>query len=139
MRNVFWIFGASLLFICNNANADQCAYIDKNTRDNAYNILKSTDTYIDFCAPCQDIEPIEKKINKVEYKKVDYIKNNIQFYQIYINDEPIDIAYIYVGGRNLGVAANCEPFVGQQVQNVPEYIADYLSGKWTLPPEREPE
>ena len=127
MKRLFSIFYISLLFVCNKAIADQCAYIDVNTKDRAYNILKSTEVYIDFCAPCEDSVPIENKISKLEYKKVDYIENNTQYYQIYINNEPIDLAYVYVDGRNLGILTNCKIY-GDGVQNVPEYINDHLTG-----------
>jgi hypothetical protein len=131
MKNVFLIFIACILFICGSATADQCAYIDANTRSIAYNILKSADAYIDFCAPCRDSVPIENKINNLEYKKVDYVEDGEQFYQIYINDKPKDIAYIYVDGKNLGMSAGCKPS-SRGIQYVPEYIDDYLNGKWTL-------
>jgi len=132
MRNIFFIFATSLLFIHENAGADQCAYITANTRDIAYNILKETNIYTDFCAPCGDNTPTEKEINKLEYKQTDYVENGDPFYQIYINDEPIDIAYIYIAGKNLGMLADCKPYGGKDIQYVPEYIDDYLTGKWVL-------
>lgn len=137
MKSLFLVF-IGLLFISNNAAADQCVYIDEKTRDAAYEMLKTTDVYTDFCAPCQDAEPIEKKVDKLEYKKVDYMENDEQFYKIYINDKPIDLAYVYINGRNLGMQTSCKTY-GGGVQRVPEYIDDYLNGKWILPKEREPE
>ncbi|MDR1207489.1 MAG: hypothetical protein LBK26_03690 [Rickettsiales bacterium] len=139
MSRKYLIFAVILSFVCINANADQCAYINKKTTDAAYSILKSVDNYIDFCAPCGDSEPVEKKIDKLEYKQVDYVEDGIRFYQIYINDEPMDMAYVYVNRKNLGMMANCEPMPRQKVQSVPEYIDDYLIGKWTLPKEHMPE
>ncbi|MDR1338434.1 MAG: hypothetical protein LBJ73_05435 [Rickettsiales bacterium] len=137
MKNVSLTFVAALLLVCNSAIADQCAYIGADVRDAVYSILKSTDSYVDFCAPCQDTEPIKYKIKKLDYKQVDY-KDGYPLYEIYINNKPVDIAYIYVAGRNLAMQANCKPF-GEEVQRVPEHIDDYLTGKWTLPSEREPE
>lgn len=131
MKNIFLVFIVSILFICNSASADQCAYIDEKTKDAAYSILESINDYVDFCAPCQDGEPTEHKINKLNYEQVEYTKNGNKFYQIYINDNPIDIAYIYVNGRNLGILANCKPN-GRDIHSVPEYVDDYLTGKWVL-------
>ena len=131
MKKTFLILVASLLFIHENADADQCGWIDANTRDAAYNILKETNVYTDFCPSCGDTIPIEKKINKLEYKQVNHVENGNPFYQIYINGEEADIAYIYVAGKNLGMLAGCRPF-GEDIKYVPEYIDDYLTGKWVL-------
>jgi hypothetical protein len=110
-----------LLLASNNAIADQCAYVNKQTAESAYNILKSSDAFTYFCAPCKYKAPIEKKIKKLEYRLVDYKENDVQFYQIYINGESADIAYIYVGDDNLGLSANCETIV-----NVPKKLSEYI-------------
>lgn len=105
--------------------ADQCALIPKDVANNAYNILKNVEFYIDFCAPCMDKEPAIKYINNVEIHSVYYKPTNETLYQILIDSTPIDIAYVYVNGRNLGMQSNCTP-----ISDVPEYIDDYVSGRW---------
>lgn len=132
----YLFFFVCILFISLDATADQCAFINKNTRDIAYNLLKSTETYLDFCPSCGDIAPKEFKINDLYYKNIEYSENGEQFYQIYINGRPVDIAYVYINGKNLGMQSDCTPN-GQRIQYVPEYIDDYFTGKWFLDTEEQ--
>ena len=124
MKKLFIFFALCILHQF-PACADQCALIPKDIADNAYNILKNAESYIDFCAPCMDKEPITKHINNVEIQVVYYNPTDENLYQILIDDSPIDIAYVYVNGKNLGMQVNCTPII-----DVPEYIDDYVSGRW---------
>lgn len=126
MKKLFFCFLVTMLSL-HLAKADQCALLQKNVADNAYNLLKNTESYIDFCAPCMDKEPVAKHINNVEIQSVYYKPTDKNLYQIFINDTPIDIAYIYVNGKNVGIQSECTP-----IQDVPEYIDDYVSGRWHL-------
>lgn len=124
MKKLFFCF-LVIIFSLRPLKADQCALIPKDVANNAYNILKNVEFYIDFCAPCMDKEPAIKYINNVEIQSVYYKPTNETLYQILIDSTPIDIAYVYVNGRNLGMQSNCTP-----ISDVPEYIDDYVSGRW---------
>ncbi len=113
------------MFSSHLAKADQCALVPKDVADNAYHLLKNAKSYIDFCAPCMDKEPVTKNINNVEIQSVYYKPTNKTLYQILIDGTSIDIAYVYVNGKNLGMQAKCTP-----IQDIPEYIDDYVSGRW---------
>lgn len=109
------------------AYADQCEWVSWDVAEKAYNLLLNSLDYTHFCAPCMDKEPITKQINTVDIKPVDRKGNSKTLYQILINNKPIDIAYVYINGKNLGMQADCTP-----IGDVPEYIDDFLTGRWHL-------
>jgi len=74
-----------------------------------------------------DKEPVTQQINTVNIQPVHRKNADETLYQILINDDPIDIAYVYVNGKNLGMQATCTP-----ISDVPEYIDDFVSGRWKL-------
>lgn len=101
----------------NPAHADQCGYLDYETFLRAYDLFKNTDVYIDYCPLCDDSIPTEKSIEKLGYKKIQGSKDAQFYYEIYINDDPIDLAYAYIDGRNVGILVKCGEIIG-----VPEFI-----------------
>ena len=121
----FLIFCMMCAWLPSLANADQCALIPQDVAEKAYTLLSQSKDYTDFCAPCNDTEPVTKQIKTLDIQSV-YLKYADEtLYQILINDKPIDIAYIYINGKNLGMQANCTP-----ISMVPEYIDDFLTGRW---------
>ncbi|GEM_PF-6730776 len=124
MKKLFVCFLVTM-FSLHLAKADQCALLPKNVADNAYHLLKNAGSYIDFCAPCMDKEPVTKHVNNLEIQSVYYKPTNKTLYQILIDGTPIDIAYVYVNGKNLGIQSECTP-----IHDVPEYIDDYVLGRW---------
>lgn len=74
-----------------------------------------------------DKEPVTKHVNNLEIQSVYYKPTNKTLYQILIDDTPIDIAYVYVNGKNLGIQSESAP-----IHDVPEYIDDYVLGRWHL-------
>jgi len=62
MKKLFVCFLVTM-FSLHLAKADQCALLPKNVADNAYHLLKNAGSYIDFCAPCMDKEPVTKHVN----------------------------------------------------------------------------
>ena len=109
MRRSAWLF--ILYFPC-SANADLCAYLDKSTFDKAYKILSKTTEYIEYCSLCDDAVAKRHDVQQLTFMQPD---NNI--YEIYINNAPVDIAYIYIEEKNLGVVADCA-----EIYNVPGII-----------------
>lgn len=109
------------------ARGDQCELIPQDVATKAYDLLITSDSYTYFCAPCMDREPVTEKINKLDIQQVYYDIEDETLYTILINDKPIDIAYIYINGKNLGMQVNCTP-----ISYVPEYIDDFLNGRWQL-------
>ncbi len=91
-----------LLFFPLSGKADLCAYLDKNTFDKAYDILLNTTEYIAYCPLCDDATA---KLNIVQ--KISFMQPGEDIYEIYINDAPVDIAYTYVDGKNVGLMAGC--------------------------------
>lgn len=91
-----------LLFFPLSGKADLCAYLDKNTFDKAYDILSNTTEYIAYCPLCDDATA---KLNTVQ--KISFVQPGEDVYEIYINDAPVDIAYAYVDGKNVGLMAGC--------------------------------
>ncbi len=91
-----------LLFFPLSGKADLCAYLDKNAFDKAYDILLNTTEYIAYCPLCDDATA---KLNTVQ--KISFMQLGEDIYEIYINDAPVDIAYTYVDGKNVGLMAGC--------------------------------
>ena len=107
--------------------ADQCALVPGDVAMNAYEILLDSSEYTYFCAPCLDTEPISKPIDTVEIHDKYYKPINDVMYEIYINNKPIYLSYVYVNGINLVMQANCTP-----IEDVPKSIEDFTSGRWQL-------
>lgn len=102
MRNALRFFIWFVLSMPSLAKADLCAYLDKNTFDKAYDILLNTTEYIAYCPLCDDATA---KLNIVQ--KISFMQPGEDIYEIYINDAPVDIAYTYVDGKNVGLMAGC--------------------------------
>lgn len=116
MRIVLIVF-AVCVFAVLPSRADQCQLVSKDVVLRAYDILNTASSYVDFCAPCMDSEPVTRPIDTVAIKKEYYAPDNEILYTILINGMPVDLAYVYVNGKNLGVQASCIP-----IERVPEYI-----------------
>ena len=101
-----------LLFFPLSGKADLCAYLDKNAFDKAYDILLNTTEYIAYCPLCDDATAKRHTIQQLTFMQPD---DNT--YEIYINNTPVDIAYIYIDEKNLGVEADCV-----EIYNIPDII-----------------
>ena len=100
------------------ALADQCAYISKEIVVQAMDVLQTVETFVEYCPLCDDFMPIKKTIMSLRYKPIEY-QNDIA-YEIYINDSPIDLAYIYIEGINLGIKLKCS----ETITDVPEHLPE---------------
>ncbi len=91
------------------ALADQCSYISKEQALNAIARLDIDQNLYFLCEPCGEKMPQLTKINHLSMEKVDYE----DFWQIEVNHEGIDLAYVFVDSGvennfvNLAAIANC--------------------------------
>jgi len=97
-------------------SADQAAYIDKKSADKANNLLSNHNVVREFCAPCGDNRSKLVDVKTLETKHTNY-KN---FYQVFLNDDGVDLAYLYFkspeGWKNVAIA------IDFPVQSVPEFL-----------------
>jgi hypothetical protein len=91
------------------ARADQCAWISKAQANKAKGLVKAGDWFSEFCEPCGDKAP--SRARKV--KSVSVGTPDPSYFELQINGEGVDLAYIFVArqkdGRydNLSVKAGC--------------------------------
>lgn len=111
-RCVFLILSFALLLFPFLGRADLCAYLDKSTFDKAYEILSNTTEYIEYCPLCDDTTAKRHNLQQLTFMQP---YDNI--YEIYINNTPVDIAYIYIDGKNLGMVADCA-----EIYSIPDII-----------------
>lgn len=87
------------------AFADQCAYISKEQALLAASRLNVGQTVYYLCEPCGETEPQEVAIESLSVGTVDYEN----FWQVKVNNEGIDLAYVFiesgVGGQPINLAA----------------------------------
>jgi hypothetical protein len=103
-------------------HADQASYVKKEQAEKAVNILRDAKQLRSFCPPCGDKRWIPKEVARVEMKDAGYEN----FYEVFVNDEPIDLAYIYVPAA--GKWQNLAMAVGATVDSVPAALDDSVKG-----------
>ena len=108
----FLILSFALLFFPSLGKADLCAYLDKSTFDKAYDILSKTTDYIEYCPLCD-----YATANSHTIQQLTFMQPDDNTYEIYINNTPVDIAYIYIDEKNLGVEADCV-----EIYKIPDII-----------------
>ena len=116
MFNKVFIFVMSLFPAM--ALADQCSYVSKATVLKAMDILQNVNTFIEYCPLCDDFMPIKKTIVSLRYEPIKLQSDTV--YEIYINDTPVDLAYTYINGINLGVKLKCS----ETIIGVPEHLPE---------------
>jgi peptidyl-prolyl cis-trans isomerase C len=93
--------------------AEQCEALSKDTALKALKYLKQGTTIYEYCAPCGDTN---RKLITIE---TIWVIQEKEYAEIYINGNPIDLAYTYItslSGRNLAGIVDCP------TKGVPEYI-----------------
>lgn len=103
---------ALLITSVNVAKADQCAYVTKAQAAKALAILAEVSSYKDFCSPCGDERAKEVQINQFGMRRT----STTPYWEVFVNNTGIDLAYTYAQGVNLAKLADCE------VHDVPETI-----------------
>ena len=90
--------------------ADQCAWISQDQAARAAGKVKVGEIILKFCEPCGDREPAEHRVTSVRSRPV---KDASAYWELVINDRPVDIAYVFVPSgsgtfRNLAGLAGCK-------------------------------
>ena len=110
---------------CLPAIADQCAYISKEQGITALSRLDIDQTIYKLCEPCGDESTSPTVIQNLSLEKVDYQ----DYWQITVNGEGIDLAYVFVDSGienqilNLAAIADC-PAVKVSPVLPPESISE---------------
>ena len=123
------IIGCTLVYsaiTCLPALADRCAYISKQQGITALSRLDIDQTIYKLCEPCGDENARSTLIQDLSLEKVDYQ----DYWQIMVNGEGIDLAYVFVDSRienhivNLAAIADC-PAVKVSPILPPESILEF--------------
>lgn len=108
MTRVSLILGC-LALAATPAWADQCSWNSKPVAEKALTYLKVGSIAQEFCRPCSDKMAKKITIATAESKQVD-----TNYYQVQLNGEGVDLAYIFVQQKgsktwtNLGRLVKCE-------------------------------
>ena len=117
-----------LLFGSNNSFADRCVYNDEVIFNAALNIIKNLGSAVEYCPTCH--EENANLIKKFEIKEVTTAYDKKYGWEININGDTVDLAYIYIPTekqgiyRNLGHITKCRDYRGETLDNtlVKEYL-----------------
>ena len=113
---------ACVLLAVSPAHADQCAVVTKKQAELVTFLLGEQANYALFCEPCGDKKPRVGFAQKIEARKV---KNG---YEVLLDGQPVDLAYLYMNGGSAGgatrpqQAVNVGLRVGCQVQGVSQAV-----------------
>ncbi|MCP4345892.1 MAG: DUF1311 domain-containing protein [Desulfobacterales bacterium] len=100
--------------------ADQAAWIEKSDADKASQAINPGIVLRKFCAPCGDSAWTAITVRKVEVKHKE--SSN---YQVEVNGQGIDLAYVYIEKNSRWV--NLAIHLGLTVSDVPEFLSDPAS------------
>lgn len=94
---------------CPSCDAKENYYRYLNNEDNKkYEHYEAT---LEYLRKEMYLELSKENVEKVEYKDTGYIEDDIMLYQIYVNDYPVDIAYIFIvnndKAESLGLKVKC--------------------------------
>lgn len=97
--------------------ADQAAWIGKSDAYKAGQMINPGTVLRKYCAPCGDSAWTPLTVRKVEVKH-----KNGDYYQVEINGQGTDLAYVYIEqkGKWVSLAMN----LGLKVSGVPEFLPD---------------
>lgn len=93
-----------LLLAAGPAAADQYSYVSVQQAAQAMQAIAEQDVVHAFCAPCGDARSRPLRVRQVDIGRVwdgsgaqPYRAGDGQtFWQVYVNDAPVDLAYVYV-------------------------------------------
>ncbi|HXW68330.1 MAG TPA: hypothetical protein VEJ88_01880 [Dissulfurispiraceae bacterium] len=148
----YWkiILFAALVLTFQPAFADQRAYVEKRDGERALALVKETKAVRFYCAPCREQTSVLERVESAEIRYVGTVKgfndpisgSPIQFWQLYINGKPVNLAYTYIlqdrKWQNLAIrlslpVEDVEEFLSES-KLVPagsiEAIANSYSGKY---------
>jgi hypothetical protein len=144
------ILFAALVLTFQPAFADQQALVEKRDAERALALVKETKAVRFYCARCGELTSILERVESAEIRYVGTVKgfndpvsgSPIQFWKLYINGNPVDLAYTYIlqdrKWQNLAIrlslpVEDVEEFLSES-ELVPaesiEAIANGYSGKY---------
>jgi len=111
------VIGCLFALVSVSVFADQAAWIDKKSADKAGKMIRPGMVLRKFCAPCGNSMWSEVKADKVETKPRDK-----SHYEVEVNGEGIDLAYMYIPEK--GKWKNLAMLVGLKVSGVPRILTE---------------
>lgn len=109
------------------ANADQYEWVSLRQATAAQKILLKSREVQEFCAPCGDVRSKPMRVDLVEVSRVwegtgaaVVELDGESFWQILVNDQAIDFAYLYV--RRKGRRENLAMVLGLEPHRVPRFL-----------------
>jgi hypothetical protein len=79
------------------ARADQCAWVDEQVAARAVKEIERAGRVVELCEPCGDSVPrTPEAVASVTSHKVDAPRDWGGFEEVFVNGEPVDLAYVYV-------------------------------------------
>jgi hypothetical protein len=104
-----WLLLLAASLVVPAARADQCAWNSKAEADAALRYLQPGVEYLSFCEPCGDSQATK---GVVEHATVGVPAGGEQYFEVSINGEPVDLAYIFVKKDASGQFFNLGKLVG---------------------------
>ena len=105
-----------VLLLASAAFADQAMWITKKQAEAAVKLLKTKKEIKHFCAPAGDTKARREKILKVSM-----IRQDGEYWSACVNDDEIDLAYVYVQEKG-GSWVNLAMALDVEVHDVPAEI-----------------
>lgn len=123
MKNIFKKVAILLALIVwvSTAFADQAAWISEDQANKARAIIEKQEKIVSFCSPCKDEKAKVKTVKKVSVEKV-----GDGYWEVVVNDEGIDLAYVYV--LEAGEWTNLAMLLSIDVDSVPFIIKPKATG-----------
>lgn len=101
MKNL--IFAAAVILSGSFSMADQCQMVSKDKAEKALIAITQTQSVQSLCELCGERIPLTVTVKSVGMRNSNYQN----FWEVMINDNPIDLAYTYVNGLNLAKLTGC--------------------------------
>lgn len=113
---VFFMVSAYSLY------ADQAAWITKDQAERGASLIKSSGLIRHFCAPCGDNFFRSENVLTVKVEKASGSNPGDQYYEVQVNGNGVDLAYIYIfsGGKWINAAMQ----LNIPVEAVPKFLPD---------------
>jgi len=127
------LFLSAVLF-SSTAYADQYLYVSLPQATNVLDVLSHNSEVHHFCAPCGDKVSRPMKIELLEIGRVweRHTANAYRsgsgesYWEVVINDDPVDLAYLYVRRKNKW--ENLALALGLAAQDVPRNLSKHQVG-----------
>ncbi|HOP28159.1 MAG TPA: hypothetical protein PKZ64_01215 [Spirochaetota bacterium] len=129
MKKVFLSALIMLSFSC--LYADQAAWITKDQAERGAALIRSSGKIRHFCAPCGDNFFRSENVHTVRAEKAAGSTPGDRYYEVLVNGNGVDLAYIYV--LTGGVWINAAMSLNIPVESVPRILPSDLQDDQLLP------